>query len=487
MRFLRQSLMGLFLTAVSLGLFVYAANLVRDAVQTRLQEEPRTPPQRERVFAVGVVTAQPGVQTPVLEAFGEIRAQRTLELRAAAAGRIIEISEAFVEGGAVKAGDLLVRIDPADATSARDRVAADLADAEAEVRDAQAALILARDDQAAAQDQADLRDKALARQQDLAARGVGTAAAVETAELSAASARQQVVSRRQAVTQAEARIAQSATRLRRAQIALDEAERRLNDTVIYAPFDGILNEVSLTQGRLVSNNERLATLIDPEDLEVAFRLSTAQYARLLSAGGALSELPIEARLDVADIDLTATGRVERDSAAVGEAQSGRLIFAALDAAPGFKPGDFVTVRVEEPPIERAVRLPASALDGSGSVLALGEGDRLEAIEVNLLRRQGNEVLVRGRGLAGREIVTARTPLLGAGIAVRPLREGAADAPPAAPEMVDLSAEKRARLIAFVEANNRMPTDVKERILTRLSSGEQVPAQLVTRLESRMGG
>lgn len=490
MRFLWRSMMGLFLTAVTLGLLGYAANMVRGAVEARMAEETRKPPARERVFAVNVVTAQPGTESPILEAFGEVRARRTLELRAAAAGRIVEMSSAFVEGGAVVAGDVLLRIDPTDAESARDRVAADLEDARAEVRDAEAALVLARDDLEAAKAQAALRERALTRQRDLETRGVGTAAAVETAELSAASAQQAVLSKRQAVTQSEARISQSVTRLRRSELALKDAERRVEDTVVVAPFDGTLSDVNLTLGRLVSNNEKLAGLVDPDSLEVAFRLSTTQYARLLDGAGALSALPVEAKIDVTGMDLVANGQIERDSAAVGESQSGRLVFATLEAAPGFKPGDFVTVSIEEPAVERVVRLPASALDASGTLLALVDGERLETLEVTLVRRQGNDILVRGRGLGGREIVTTRTPLLGPGIAVRPVRQaqdGNAEVAAATPEMVELDADRRAKLIAFVEANNRMPKDVKDRILNRLASGEAVPAQMVTRLESRMGG
>ena len=116
-------------------------------------------------------------------------------------------------------------------------------------------------------------------------------------------------------------------------------------------------------------------------------------------------------------------------------------------------------------------------------MVVNSENRLERIEVQLVRRQGDDVLVRGRGLAGREVVSALSPLLGAGIQVRPIRQGAA---PDAPEMLELSAERRAKLVAFLEANNRMPSEVKQRMLTRLSE-PKVPAQMVQRLESRMGG
>ncbi|MEX0367131.1 MAG: efflux RND transporter periplasmic adaptor subunit [Ruegeria sp.] len=485
MRFLRQSLIGLVLAALSLGLLVYAGSIVGGAVQDRMSQEAKAPPARERVFAVGVVRATPGTETPVLEAFGEIKSRRTLELRAAVTGRVIELADGFEDGGEVRQGQALVRINPADAEAAYARAEADLMDAEAEVRDARRTLDLAHDEERAAQDQADLRQRAFQRQVDLAERGVGTAAAVEDAELAAASSRQSVVSSRQAVTAAEAAIDQAQTALARARIALDEAQRTLDDTTVVAPFGGTLSETDLVVGRLVAANEELATLIDPSDLEVSFRVSTAQYARLLNDEGIVIPAPVTVTLDVSGIDLSATGTVSRASAAAGDMQTGRLVFARLDKAISFKPGDFVTVSVSEPPLDNVVRLPSSAVDAANTVLVLGAENRLESLPVTLLRRQGDDVLVRGAGLAGHEVVETRSPLLGAGISVRPLRPGQADEA-AEPEMVELTEERRAQLVAFVEANQRMPAEAKQRVLAQLAEA-RVPAQMVARLESRMGG
>lgn len=487
MRFLRQSLIGIVLVSLTLALVLFAVQTVREAVETRMARDNRPAQARERVFAVNVAPAALETVTPILDAFGQVQSRRTLELRAAIGGRVIWLAEEFEEGGSVAAGAELVRIDPADAQSALDSAGSDLLDAHAEERDASRALELARDEEAAAAEQAELRERAFRRQQDLAARGVATAAAVETAELAASSARQSVLSRRQAVAQAEARVDQAATRLSRARIARDQARRTLAETTLTALFDGTLSGVSVVEGRLASVNEKLASLVDPASLEVAFRVSTAQYARLLDQSGALIGAPVRVTLDVAGVDLMAQGRISRDSADAGEGQSGRVIYARLSSAPGFKPGDFVRVEVDEPPVADVARLPASALGTDGTVLALGAEDRLEALPVRLIRRQGDDVLLRGEGLSGREIVTGRTPLLGPGIRVRPLRN--ADTPDAVspePEMVELSQERRARLVAFVEANGRMPEEVKARVLAALGNS-RVPARLVRRIESRMGG
>jgi hypothetical protein len=190
-------------------------------------------------------------------------------------------------------------------------------------------------------------------------------------------------------------------------------------------------------------------------------------------------------LDVFGTNLTATGTLSRAGAAVGDGQTGRQLFATLGSAPGFRPGDFVTVQIEEPPLENVARLPASALNAANEVLVIAEEDRLEVVPVDLLRRQGDDVLIRARGLQGREVVAERTPLLGAGIKVRPLRD-AGQATPEEPEMVELTEERRARLTAFVQSNTRMPEEARQRILQQLSQGT-VPAQVVERIESRMGG
>ncbi|MEM6940306.1 MAG: HlyD family efflux transporter periplasmic adaptor subunit [Pseudomonadota bacterium] len=484
MRFLRQSMMGLFLAATTLGLLVFALSLIHQAVQERMADQRRGPPAQERIFAVNVLTANAEDIVPQLETFGEVASRRLLELRAANGGRVIALAEDFEDGGEVNAGQVLLRLDPADAQSAVDRAESDLADARAEGRDAARSLALARDELAVTQERSTLRARALARQRDLASRGVGTTSNTEMAELAAAEARQTVVSRRQAEAQAEARVDQAATRLARAEIALAEAKRRLDDTVLKAPFDGTLTATNVVVGRLVTANERLAEVIDPDDLEVSFRLSTAQFAGLLDAQGDVIRAEVTVTLDVAGVDISARGRISRASGAAGEGATGRLVFAALEVPVGFKPGDFVTVSVREPILRRVVRLPASAVNAAGEVLVLSASNRLRSVSVEVLRRQGDDVLVRGP-IEGQRLVEARSPLLGAGIAVKPVERGA-QVSAVAPEMLELTEERRARLIAFVEANTGMPQEAKARVLDRLAR-PQVPATMVARLESRMGG
>ena len=485
MRFLGRGLIGLLLFSLALGLLGLAGNTIKVAVQDRMNQEPRSQKTRERTFAVKVVPAEVTSINPTLNAFGEIQSRKTLDLRMAASGQIQELSTNFVEGGSVKSGELLIRLDDSDYQTAVDLAENNLIDAKNEVMEAARNLSFSKEELAAAEEQEKLRLRALTRQKDLVERGVGTAAALENAELSASGATQAVLSRKAAVDQAKNRGAQADTRLVRAELALKDAKRKLEDTKLYAEFSGLLSGVSLVKGGIVSANERLGQLIDPEVLEVSFKISTQQYTRLLNDNGELLKAPVYVALTNTDQGLNAEGVIIRDSASVAKGQTGRQVYAKLTKSVGFKPGDFVAVKVEEPTLNWVVKLPSTALDASNKVLLLGEGERLEEAQVKLMRRQGNEVIVRSRDLSGKEIVAQRTPVLGVGIKVKAIRSGEENEV-AEVEMLELTEERRAKLISAIETNGYIPKTVKERIIGQLTQ-PKVPADVVARIESRMGG
>ena len=164
-------------------------------------------------------------------------------------------------------------------------------------------------------------------------------------------------------------------------------------------------------------------------------------------------------------------------------------------------------------------MPASAYGIDGAVLSVGEEGRLASVSVELVRRQGDDVLVKSEGLEGQQIVAERTPLLGAGIGVRVLEQSeveeiAASAERQQPtaeasqgqvdrprngqglaqgqgrgqdggEMIEISDERRQKLIDAINSNSSMPATAKERMLGMLAE-PLVPKAAVERLESRMG-
>jgi multidrug resistance efflux pump len=432
MRFVARSLTGLLLLVVTLTLLGAAAMVVGSAVRESMAPAGSARPTEERVVAANLLTLSPSEITPEYTAYGKVEARRTLDLRLAQAGTVVWVAEEFRDGGIVVEGDRLLELDPVPAEDALDLARADLAEAEGASAAAIAAVTLAEEDLAVAEAQTALRQQALERQVNIDAQGVGSPQAVETAELEVSASRQAELSRKQALAQARERVDQTAAALTRARVALAEAERELKDMVLYAGIGGRIEGVSLVPGAVVTANEELGRIIDPASLEIAIRLSTTQYARLLDASGDLRPLPVSVALPGLTGAAPLQGRLDRVGAAVGDGQTGRLIFAVIDpeaTANGLlKPGDFVEVTVEGALLSDAALIPATALGRQGTVLALGTEDRLEEEPVEVLGRQGDEVIIAVGPLAGREIVAERSAFLGEGIRIRPIRPASAAVP-----------------------------------------------------------
>jgi multidrug efflux pump subunit AcrA (membrane-fusion protein) len=482
MKFFRHSLVGMGLAALALALLGLAVGTMLDARRADSIDNAGGPPAQEAVVSVRVIPIQPQTLTPRMTAFGDIRARRTVQIRPASGGRVVWVSPDLVEGGIVDADAPLVRLDAASARSDMELAEAELAAMTDAKTQAAAALNLAQDALKTAQGQVDLRATALERQRDLLARGAGSASAIEAAELAESSARQGVLSARQSLLASESALADADAALRRQSIALNDARRALNDTEIRAPFAGAISAVTITTGGQIGANDTLAVVIDPAQLDLWMRLSTEQFTRLLQADGTLRPARVTMFFEAGrTAPRRATGRIERASISRVAGEAGRVITAALDPGSPLRPGDFVAVSVEETPIPMAVQIPSRAIGTDGTVLALTPDSRLEAIPVTILRRQGNDVIVDATPLAGRDIVSIRTPQLGAGINVQPLRIRAADA-----DRISLNDTDRARLIAWVQADASLSDADRLAYVSQLSQPE-VSAVLVDRLTRLSGG
>ena len=136
----------------------------------------------------------------------------------------------FVTGAAVAEGELLLRIDPANAEFQFLDAEAAVADAEAQKAEAEEAIIVAEQELEAARRQLDLRKQALERQSQLKDKGYSTAVQVETEELAVASLEQSLNNRLQSVIAARRRVERMDLTVRRARLALEDAERVLQET-----------------------------------------------------------------------------------------------------------------------------------------------------------------------------------------------------------------------------------------------------------------
>lgn len=498
MRILARALKGLILTAVSASLLGWGGWRLHEAIS--LAEKPQRGNARERSFVVDAGRLEEKSFAPKVTAYGVVQAWTTLEIRAPAAGPITEISPNVRDGLTVAAGELLFRIDPEIAARRVTDAKAALAQAEAELAEAQQSRTHLDAELAAAEGQARVRRADLTRKQSLFAKNLVTASALDEIRLAVSAAEQAVIAKAQAQLALKGRIEKAEAGVSRARLTLSDAERAFADTSYRAPFSGRLADVTLTLGRRVGQNEKLATLIDPAALEVSFPVRNTEFGYLADAAhtGKLAPLKVRARLDLGGKtkDIVVEGRLDRP-AALASVQSGRTVYARLTGAnaAALRPGDFVTVEVTEPELHNVAVIPADAASVDGRILLIDSDGRLAEHAARILRRQA-ETLVVADVPFGSQYVRRRLPYLAAGIKVKPRDTSEPEAAPAISstpsperrgdesEVVVLDETRRAALIAHVKSDEEMPEPRRQRVLEELAK-PQISRRIVDRIERRM--
>ena len=491
MNFLLRSFLGLIILSITLGFLVFGSFVLIEALKKRSEKSDNRRFQKERVFAVNVETLNKQIASPKILSYGEIYSKRMLEIRPLVSGRLDYVSEKFVEGGYVKSGDVLFRLNQKDYLNELEIAEIDLEDTKAQLSEAISKLDYANLEFEVSESQLNLRKNALDRQTQLAESGLITSSQLENTQLAYSSSKQQFLNKQNLVKSSKNAIEKLKIQLKRRSISIDKAKRNLDETEIKAPFDGIIASVNILPGSVINKNEKLGTLLDPNSLEVMFNLSANEFARVIDKDGKLLNLDITAYLKLSNKDIPFIGKIERINPEIMNIGSGRKLFASINLGENktLRPGDFVVLEIKEPSLKNITVLPSSAVTIDGKIFILEEDNRLKEIEVTILRRQGNEVIVSGAPTE-KEYVMQRSPQLGNGLKIKPLRKKDREISNSVNlsknnEFVIISSEKQKKLINIVDKLDRMPKSVKDRLYEEINSGK-IKAKTLKRLEKKTG-
>jgi membrane fusion protein (multidrug efflux system) len=342
---------------------------------------------------VSVITATPRDVEDNLQFTGQVRAYRSVDVRALASGVIL--SRPFVEGSAVRAGQVLYRIDPTTADAAWRSAKARLSSAEATLANAQTV---------ATRMQALLPGNAVARQD---------------------------------VDNAEAQLKAAQAAVDGAQGDVDAAKKNLSETTVRAEIAGRVERTLLDVGARVTGPADLLTKIDVLDpIYVTFRPSSEQqaewrsnpeFARALAPSGSArvevtladgSEYPGEGRISYID--------------PVVDPQTGTQEYRATFANPKklMLPGQFVHVTVHGLVRRNAIVVPQRAVVqqmGRQLLYVVGPDNKAQAHDVTATAWTGNDWLIT-KGIApGDKVIVDGVQKIGPGAPVHatPLADSAA--------------------------------------------------------------
>jgi len=239
--------------------------------------------------ASDVLRVEPRELIQSLPITGTIKAVHFAAIKARVAGEV----KAFTvrEGDAVKAGQVLARIDPVEYQNRWEQ---------------------AREQADAARAQRDIAQRQWDTNQALVAQGFIAKVALDNSQSSLQAAQ---ASYRAAVAGAEV------------------ARKALDDASLRAPFDGVVASRLAQAGERVGVDVKLLELVDPSQLEVEVALSASDSVDVRI--GQVAQLQVEDRPD------TLTARVKRISPSAQAGSRSVLVFLALDAQPGLRHGLFV--------------------------------------------------------------------------------------------------------------------------------------------------
>ena len=306
------------------------------------KDEPEVLIIPEKSWPVSVIEAQYSDVQPTLSLFGEVITSRRSELRSLVGGQVVEVGENFKEGAVVEKGELLLRIDDFEYKNA---VIEESAKLQVMNRDFDRADELFKQGNISEQ----FRDNALLEKT-------------------------------------------------KQELVLSEVEKDLRDTELFAPFDGVINDVQATLGKQVSTlNDKIGEIIDIKNMEVRFSLSKAQYGRLLEDTDKILGRKIEMSWTVGKRDLVFNASVSRVGAEITSNTGGVNIFANIVINSGeespLRPGAFVRLKMPDKTYESVVSIPETAVYEDKYIFIVND-QRLKKIMIEILGYDQSKVLVK---------------------------------------------------------------------------------------------
>jgi HlyD family secretion protein len=356
----------------------------------------RPKPVEVRTTAVRAITGNPGERT-VLNASGYVTARREATVSSKATGKVMEIL--IEEGDTVKAGDVLARIDDTNVQANLQLAHAQLDAAKAAIAETSVRLTEAEQD--------------LARQQSLLTRSVAAQADFDHAAAAAGALRARLTQQQAGVTVAERTVA--------------IWQQQLDDTIIRAPFAGIVTSKNAQPGEMISpmssggfTRTGICTIVDMDSREIEIDVNESYINRVTAGQEVVATLDAypdwKIPCKVIAIIPTADRQKSTVRVRVGFDQLDPRILPQMAVKVGFRDAGAASAA----PATRLVLVPKGAVqsvDGRDVVYVI-TGGRAERRAVTVAGTQSDESTVSAGLAAGERIVVDAPAALTDGAAVK---------------------------------------------------------------------
>ena len=340
-------------------------------------EIKRKPPGQQAVVVKTIVMEKGNYPTWV-NAMGTVMPDRQIMLKSKLAGEIISVSRKFVQGGVMKKGEMLLKLDDSDykieiqkARSALDKAIAYLA--------------IEKGSQLIAKEELKLINKA-------------SPGEIKATDLAL---------RKPQLTQANAEVAN-------ARADLEKAELNLSRTKVYLPFNALILEKHVDSGSLVTAQGTLASIVDVDRYKVEALVPQDRLA--LFGTGQMSNA--DAFINSNYSNETWKGKVSGTTGKITpESRMAGVIILVPDpfglkikgGRPQLLLGCHVNVRIRGPILENLFSLPRSAVRDHNTVWVYNSGI-LEIRKIKPVWKEESVIYVKTGINTGDRVITSDLPV-----------------------------------------------------------------------------
>ncbi|WP_434926054.1 efflux RND transporter periplasmic adaptor subunit [Shewanella sp. HL-SH4] len=303
-----------------------------------------------------------------VSSYGVVNPKYNTNLVSQVMGEITYLSDSFVKGGFVKAGDILAKIDASD-------YEADLLDAQASIASAKAALV---------QERANVK-----------------VAETEWAQISNGTPTDLSLRKPQ--------LAQEIAKLKSAEAGLHRAQRNLERTVIRAPYDSLVSSREVGLGSYVSKGTPVGALLSTDIAEVRLPLADKEIQYLEAKG---VNATVELVGNFAGSKQEWIGKIVRSEGVVDSKSRMTYLVAEIVDPYGLKAdkrelryGTYVTANISGASAGEVTIVPRHLIV-NGQVAIMDDEKLLRYIDVTMLRQEGSKVVISDGLENGMKLITS---------------------------------------------------------------------------------
>ncbi len=375
---------------------VIAAGLTVFLIKSRQLPKPQDTPYLGPL--VEFVELEKTNRNVIVSGTGSVQSRFEVGVTPQVKGRIVEISPQMVAGGIFRKGELLFSIEAVDYQLAIDLANSNLAQAELDLQRNENLAEVARNEWHALNPESDSEPNPLV---------------VYEPQLKSSRAKH------------DAALAN-----------VKQAELNLKRTRMVAPFNCYVRTEQLEIGQFVNAGAPVATIAGTDQLEIVVPLSLDEVAWLQvpRSGRALKGSPAQVELNSGGKVFHWQGVITRSMGEIDPRSRMAHVVVAVDepfskdknetnVLRDLLPGMFVTVNLYGEELTEVLSVPRGALHDNDTIWILDEENKLQIREIDIVRRERDEVLVDAGLNSGEKLILTNLSGASEGMLLRPqLRE-----------------------------------------------------------------